>query len=229
MSPSRVDDVTDIDAEIVSWFATPIVSASIPGGEQLNRELVPLFLEREQAGDAFRHEMHIPTQVGPVFESRFDLFEWPDAPVQRLAGEVHSVLFHVVGRMNGYSAEEMADLTFYYDSWFHVTRSGGYQSIHYHPRASWSGIYAVQVGDGVEERPESGQVKFYDPRGPVFMHVDPGNERLEPRYTANPVYLGHQPGQLVIFPSWLMHEVLPYVGRRERIVVAFNAWISRGG
>jgi len=220
--------MTDIDAEIVSWFATPIVSARIPGAEELNRALVPLILERERAGDAFRHEMRIPTQVGPVFESRFDLFEWPDAPVQRLAGEVHSVLFHVVGRMNSYTPEEMADLTFYYDSWFHVTRSGGYQSIHYHPRASWSGIYAVQPGDGVEERPESGQVKFYDPRGPVFMHVDPGNERLEPRYTATPVYLGHQAGQLVIFPSWLMHEVLPYVGRTERIVVAFNAWISRG-
>ena len=36
---------------------------------------------------------------------------------------------------------------------------------------------------------------------------------------------GHQAGQLVIFPSWLMHEVLPYLGERERIVVAFNAWI----
>ena len=215
------------DAEIVSWFATPIISASIPGAQQLNRDLLPLILEKEKAGDAYRHEMRIPTQVGPVFESRFDFFEWPDAPVQQLAGEVHSVLFHVVGRMNGYSDEEMANLTFYYDSWFHVTRSGGYQSIHYHPGASWSGIYAVQTGDRVDDRPESGQVKFYDPRGAVFMHVDPGNERLEPRYTATPVYLPHQAGQLVIFPSWLMHEVLPYMGEAERIVVAFNAWIGR--
>jgi uncharacterized protein (TIGR02466 family) len=219
--------VAGADAEIVSWFATPIVSASIPDSEQLNRELVPLFLDKEQAGDVFRHEMRIPTQVGPVFESRFDLFEWPEAPVQRLAGEVHNVLFHLVERMNGYSAEEMANFTFFYDSWFHVTRPGGYQSIHYHPGASWSGIYAVQVGDSVEGRPESGQVKFYDPRGPAFMHVDPGNERLAPRYTANPVYLQHKPGRLVIFPSWLMHEVLPYVGQAERIVVAFNAWITR--
>ena len=108
------------DAEIVSWFATPIVSASIPDFEQLNRELVPLFLEKEQAGDAFRHEMRIPTQVGPVFESRFDLFEWPDAPVQRLANEVHNVLFSLVGRMNTYRPEEMADLNFFYDSWFVV-------------------------------------------------------------------------------------------------------------
>ena len=219
--------MSDNDAEIASWFATPVLSTRIPDSERLNDALARLFLEKEQAGDAYRHEMHIPTQVGPVFESRFDLFEWPDAPVQELAREVHSVLFHLVARLNGYDDEEMARLTFYYDSWFHVTRAGGYQSIHYHPRASWSGIYAVRPGDEVDGRPESGQVKFYDPRGAVFMHVDAGNERLDPRYTATPVYLRHRAGQLVVFPSWLMHEVLPYVGRGERIVVAFNAWIRR--
>ena len=219
--------MNDADAEIASWFATPILRAKIPGFERLNAELGPLFLEKERAGDTYRHEMRIPTQVGPVFESRFDLFEWPDPPVQELAREVHNVLFHLVARLNGYDDGEMARLTFYYDSWFHVTRTGGYQSIHYHPRASWSGIYAVEPGDAVDERPESGQVKFYDPRGAVFMHADPGNERLEPRYTPTPVYLRHQAGQLVIFPSWLMHEVLPYMGRGERIVVAFNAWIRR--
>ena len=216
-----------VDAEIVSWFATPVITANIPGSEQLNDELAALFLEREQAGDEYRHEMHIPTQVGPIFESRFDLFEWPDLPVQRLAEEVHGVLYHVVATLNGYSEQEMGELTFFYDSWFHVTRKGGYQSIHYHPGASWSGIYAVRSGDPVEERPESGQVKFYDPRGPAFMHVDPGNARLEPRFTTTPVYLSHAAGQLVIFPSWLMHEVLPYVGDSERIVVAFNSWINR--
>ncbi len=73
---------------------------------------MPLFLDQEQAGDAFRHEMHIPTQIGPLLESRFDRFEWPDALVQRVAGAVQNVLFDVVGRTNGYSAEKMAERTF---------------------------------------------------------------------------------------------------------------------
>lgn len=218
----------DIDAEISAWFATPMVRVRIPDADKLNAELAPLFLAREREGDTYRHHRHIATQVGAVFESRFDLFEWPDPPVQRLAEAIHDVLYHVVARCNTYTAEEMQHLAFYYDSWFHVTRNGGYQSIHYHPGASWSGIYAVHPGEAVPERPESGQVKFYDPRGAAFMHVDPGNARLEPRFTASPVYLSHEAGHLVIFPSWLMHEVLPYLGARERIVVAFNAWIGRG-
>ena len=219
--------MSDIDAQITGWFATPIVTVRIPQAEALNPELERLFLEREREGDTWRHGYHIGTQVGAIFESRFDLFEWPDPPVQRLAEAVHDVLYHVVARCNNYQDAEMEGLAFYYDSWFHITRKGGYQSIHYHPRASWSGIYAVHPGDAVPGRPESGQVKFYDPRGATFMHVDPGNERLDPRFTATPVYLGHQAGQLVIFPSWLMHEVLPYMGERERVVVAFNAWLRR--
>ena len=34
----------------------------------------------------------------------------------------------------------------------------------------------------------------------------------------------HQGGQLIAFPSYLLHEVFPYVGQRPRIVVALNAW-----
>ena len=48
----------------------------------------------------------------------------------------------------------------------------------------------------------------------------------DPRFSTTPVYLTHRAGQLVMFPSWLYHEVLPYHGQRERIVVAFNAWLQ---
>lgn len=29
-------------------------------------------------------------------------------------------------------------------------------------------------------------------------------------------------GRLVMFPSWLLHQVRPYRGSRERISIAFN-------
>ncbi|MDX1486837.1 MAG: TIGR02466 family protein [Acidiferrobacterales bacterium] len=214
------------EAKILSWFATPIATVKIAGSESLNDALAALFLEREREGERYRHEVRIPTQVGAVFESRFDLFDWPDPPVQQLAQACHDALYDLVQTLNGYSEEEMDRFTFFYESWFHVTRKGGYQSVHYHPGASWSGIYAVRTGDRVEDRPESGQVKFYDPRGASFMHVDPGNRQMDPRYSTTPVYLDHEPGQLVLFPSWLMHEVLPYVGESGRMVVAFNASLS---
>ena len=33
-----------------------------------------------------------------------------------------------------------------------------------------------------------------------------------------------EPGQLVLFPSWILHDVKPYEGEGERITVAFNCW-----
>lgn len=212
-------------AEIKGWFSTPLGTATHPEHQALNPELRALFLARES--EPYRHHIRIPTQVGAVFESRFDLFDWPDAPVQRLAEFVHTILSGLVATINGYDAAQMQGFEFFYDSWFHVTRSGGYQSNHFHPNASWSGIYCVDPGESVAARPDSGQVKFYDPRGPAaHMHFDAGNRQLDPRFSTTPVYLTHRAGQLVIFPSWLMHEVLPYLGSRERIVVAFNAWLE---
>jgi predicted 2-oxoglutarate/Fe(II)-dependent dioxygenase YbiX len=35
-------------------------------------------------------------------------------------------------------------------------------------------------------------------------------------------------GQLVIFPSHLLHEVAPYQGKSERITVASNFWFKSG-
>jgi len=40
---------------------------------------------------------------------------------------------------------------------------------------------------------------------------------------AAPVDVDPEPGQLVLFPSWLAHRALPYDGAAERIVVSFNA------
>lgn len=214
-----------ISADIQGWFSTPLATARNAHSESLNPRLRELFLAREL--EPYRHATQIPTQVGSVFESRFDLFDWPDESVSELRVFVGEALSGLVATINDYSAAQMAAFSFCYESWFHITRNGGYQSSHYHPNATWSGIYCVDPGDPVPGRKESAQVKFYDPRGPITqMHFDAGNRQLDQRFGSIPVYLSHQAGQLVMFPSWLMHEVLPYLGQRERIVVAFNAWFK---
>lgn len=35
------------------------------------------------------------------------------------------------------------------------------------------------------------------------------------------------PGQLVLFPSWLAHQALPYEGELDRMVISFNASIHQ--
>ena len=186
--------MSESEPRIESFFAVPVAHAQMEQHEGLCDELESLFLEKESKGDEFRHQKYIDTMHGELFESRFDLFRWPDPPVRRLTAWCHDRLARVVQDLNGYDDEAMASMRFDYHAWFHITRKHGYQGQHNHPNASWSGI-----------------------------------RQLRPPWIMGTCDWRHRRGQLVLFPSYLRHEIYPYLGDRPRIVVAFNCWINRVG
>lgn len=202
----------------------PFATVTMPGAEKLCAELVELFLQREAEGARYRNQTVRDAQQG-VFESRFDLHTWPDAPVQQLFGFIHTALATTVHQLSGFTPQQWQSLSFDYHSWFHVTRSGGHQGVHNHPMASWSGIFCVDPGDSPPGREDSGSVRFLDTRVGAEMYLDAGNENLRGQFRQGGYRYTHAPGRLVMFPSYVYHEVFPYWGARPRIVVAFNAWI----
>ena len=119
--------------------------------------------------------------------------------------------------------------------WFQTSRGGAFHDVHTHGNCSWSGVYIVQV-DGEASRSAhpvygaaNGVTRLY---GPPFAtlggaHVDLGNAYLQPPHVDVPPV----PGQLLLFPSWLAHQALPYDGEAERVIVSFNASVhaARGG
>lgn len=211
-------------ATIQAMFATPFVTVQMADANALCAELAALFLARED--DEHRYRGVRATQRG-LFESRFDLFQWQDPPVQRLTAFVHEALSNFVMRLNGYTADEMERLAFDYEAWFHITRRGGYQGLHIHPNATWSGIFCVDPGDP-PPRPDSlsGVVRYHDPRLHITMHEDHGNRRLVPPFTTGGFDIRHRRGQLILMPSYLHHEIFPYDGERPRVVVAFNCRVG---
>ncbi|HRQ64793.1 MAG TPA: TIGR02466 family protein [Xanthomonadaceae bacterium] len=202
--------------------AVPLGEAIMPAPESLNAQLTTLFLKLEQDGAAYRTQVQRDTQHG-LFESKFDLHLRKEPEVRNLFGFIHMSLAGLVKELNEYSEAEMGQLRFDYHSWFHVTRTGGYQGMHNHPNASWSGIYCVDPGDD-DGNINSGAVRFHDARVNADMYSDPGNERMRAPYRLGGLHLRHTPGRLLLFPSYILHEVFPYTGQRPRIVVAFNAW-----
>jgi hypothetical protein len=207
-------------------FAMPLAKVRMPDYEPICAELSRLFLAKEAAGDEWRYKLRRPTQHGPLFESRFDLFRWPEEPVRRLAGFCHTQLATLLVQITTLEREELEKLKFNYHAWFHITRNGGFQGLHNHQNASWSGIFCVDAGDSPADRPESGLVRFHDPRS--FYYLDAGNENLKLPWSHGAFDLTHAAGQLALFPSWAMHEIFPYFGQRPRVVVAFNCWIEYG-
>jgi uncharacterized protein (TIGR02466 family) len=111
--------------------------------------------------------------------------------------------------------------------WFQIANQGSHHDVHTHGNCSWSGVYCVQV-DGEEKRvanavlgEANGVTRFY---GPHFnrlggAHMDFGNAYLQSAH----LDVAPLAGQMVIFPSWLPHQAMPYQGEADRIIVSFNA------
>lgn len=216
----------DVQASVFPLYAVPMMQATLTRHEQLNRDLADLLLRLEAEGDRHRDGVLRDTQHG-VFESNFYLHLRDEAPIRYLFSFVDSTLRSFIQSICQYSDAQMDALQMDKHSWFHVTRKGGYQTAHNHPNASWSAIYCIDPGD--PGSPNSGAVRFHDPRSGLAMYRDPFNENLQVPYKVGEWALQHKPGQMIVFPSYLLHEVLMYEGTRPRIIIAMNVWCRQPG
>lgn len=99
--------------------------------------------------------------------------------------------------------------------WVNVMSHQVHHSLHLHPLAVLSGTYYVATPQG------SGQLRFEDPRLGLFMGSPPRKSNAKAKHQSF-VSLAPQAGDLVLWESWLRHEVTPHRGQRERISVSFN-------
>jgi uncharacterized protein (TIGR02466 family) len=101
------------------------------------------------------------------------------------------------------------------DCWANIMRRGAAHGLHLHPVSTISGTYYVQVPKG------SSGLKFEDPRLERMMASPP--RRSSGRAANRPwVVFEARTAQLLLFESWLRHEVPPNPGAGERISVSFN-------
>jgi uncharacterized protein (TIGR02466 family) len=99
--------------------------------------------------------------------------------------------------------------------WVNLLRPGGHHSAHIHPHSALSGTLYIEVPDG------AGAIRFEDPRLPMMMAAPPRDpdapEPLQPFVTLAPTA-----GKLLLWESWLRHEVLPNRARADRLSISFN-------
>jgi len=205
-------------------FAVPIAQVQLSPCDRLNAELEALFLAREN--DEHRNQMPSHTPQAELFESRFNLFRWPEPCIQELRRFMLDGVARTVLEATSLRAEELTRLKMHNHTWFHVTRYAGSFVAHNHPMASWSAVYCVRPGEAVPDRPTSGVLRFLDPRRGAEGWTDPANAPMRPGFALRPLEFRLAPGQMVVFPSYLFHEVAPFYGRDTRITVASNCWFA---
>lgn len=104
--------------------------------------------------------------------------------------------------------------------WMNINPPGGFNAPHTHPGAHWSGVYYV-AQPAVEEG-TSGMIEFLDPRSDLPNWRILGAKAFRPKRRIRP-----QPGEIVIFPSYLVHWVYPNDTSEERVTIAFNATFKK--
>jgi uncharacterized protein (TIGR02466 family) len=101
------------------------------------------------------------------------------------------------------------------DCWVNIMPRQVVHSLHLHPLSFVSGTYYVNTPGGCSK------IKFEDPRLSKFMAAPP---RLPETRPENKQFVSYLPetGKVVLFESWLRHEVAANQTDEDRVSISFN-------
>ncbi|MQY43451.1 hypothetical protein GG681_12435 [Epibacterium sp. SM1969] len=104
------------------------------------------------------------------------------------------------------------------DLWINILPEGGTHASHIHPHSVISGTTYVSMPDGASA------LKLEDPRSAMMMAHPPRNKDARQELRTF-VYQAPKVGELLLWESFIRHEVPLNMAEEERISVSFNyAW-----
>ena len=99
--------------------------------------------------------------------------------------------------------------------WINILPTGGVHTSHIHPHSVISGTMYVSMPRGVSE------IKFEDPRLAMMMAAPARTPKARDELR-NFIYLKPVVGEVLLWESWLRHEVPMNMSDEERISLSFN-------
>jgi len=101
------------------------------------------------------------------------------------------------------------------DLWINILPEGGNHSAHIHPNSVISGTTYISMPSG------SSAIKFEDPRHSMMMAA-PSRIKDAKEYLKPFIYVKPSVGDVLLWESWLRHEVPANNSSEERISISFN-------
>lgn len=201
---------------IEALFPTLVYRTGLSGAGLLNHELEEAALGLAGHDEAGRR--WCATHGYPGYTSYGSLADLPDrsrpfARLKRLI-EQHAARFARELHWDLRGGKPLCDTM-----WVNVLPEGGSHSSHLHTNAVLSGTYYVKSPPG------AGPIVFEDPRHAMMMAAPP-RKAGAPRAFKTYVSEEPTPGTLILWESWLRHEVPLNRAAGERISVSFNLIIG---
>ena len=193
--------------EVIGLFPTPFMRVPHALGRDLVAGLVAHFsVTADQANNASANLAH----TAMLRPSDSPLLVEAAALISPLLVDFGALLF---GERLGWSLKEM---------WVNVLDTGGRQAMHNHANSFISGVVYL-----TRTHPDARTVFMKAPGGTDFSFKNDHAHVTTGQYNADKwISMPPEPGDIVLFPSYLMHAVPPNPGER-RITMSFNAIPSR--
>jgi uncharacterized protein (TIGR02466 family) len=189
-------------------FHTPLLRFRVPDHEALDTALLAEG-ERLRGGS---EGVNKSNRGG--WHSEGNLFDDPAASIQTLRQAARLSVLEANRAVNAKAHPDTLEMKLF--AWMNMNPTGGFNAPHTHPGAHWSGVYYVR--QPVVDSGNSGMIEFLDPRSDLPFWRLLQAKPFRPKRKIRP-----EAGEIVIFPSYLVHWVYPNEAGGERVTIAFNA------
>lgn len=195
-----------------TYFGTPVIRYTVADHAALSAALLAdgatLRAQSEGIQKSNRGGWH---SDGNLFNEEFD-------SVRNLHQIAEATVMEATRNLGGKT--DPATLRLRISGWMNINYQHAYNAPHTHPGAHWSGVYYVK--QPAVETGNSGMIEFLDPRTDLPNWRILGAKTFRMKRKMRP-----QAGEIVLFPSYLVHWVYPNETDEERVTIAFNATFSK--
>lgn len=103
------------------------------------------------------------------------------------------------------------------EAWININQKGHFNYSHDHPGSLFSAVYYVKGG------PDKGELEFKTPITPHTYTISNDIVANFNNFTGHAMVIPPVTGDLLIFPSWILHRVNISRSEEDRISIAFNS------
>ena len=193
-------------------FPTDILMHSWPDSQAFNKELKRVILENKDENPG------IVRSNTSGWHSESNILKWDEPIIRDLQSRIIEMSKAMVEM---YGGDPKAKWLIKAAAWANVNDNLSYNIMHSHPNCVFSGVYYVCVGKpNKRHNTDNGTFEFLDPRPTGCIDVKGLQLWQRARFTP-------AAGGAMMFPSWVWHCVHPFIGKGDRISVAFNVDVKR--
>lgn len=198
------------ERKIYNLFPDPIFRYKLENFEEINKELLSYIFELKKNNPVGNNR----SNKGGWHSPNFDIVK-PGPPINFI-NNFKDFLKDII--VNEFGWEYIPNRQRIVAMWAIINKKNSYNVKHNHQNCYLSSAYYVK------KPKDSGEITFFDPKEAKtyrFPEIEKNTDFSVEKITIKP-----EEGELLIFPSYLYHEVSENLVNEDRIVVSFNVDIG---